>query len=339
MLPLHWQHPHLLWLILPLLAYAWYLRQHLQNVSAWSSVADPKLIEPLLLAPKQPKRLGYGMLALVWLSAIVALAGPSWHLVELPLYQNHQATVLITSLNDTMLANDLAPTRLARMHYKLLDSLKRYGDGQVGLIAFAGEAYVVSPLTQDSQTIVNFVGDLTPDVMPVAGNNLSAALKLAARMLHDSNQQQGRIIVFTADGADASAIDTAKTLASQGITISVLGMATPLGAPLLSHTNGKVIMSRLDASSLSALASAGDGQFQAFTSDNSDLSRLFTASPNTPHLPGNISAVSQACQPRFEKTCINTFRFWHNQGYWLVWLCIPFVLLAFRRGSPWLNLP
>lgn len=337
MFPSHWQHPELLWLALPLLAYAWYLGKYLYLASAWASVADPILIDPLLLTPGQPKRLGYSMLALLWLLAVIALAGPSWRLTQLPLYQNHQATILIASLNDSMLANDLAPTRLARMRYKLQDTLKSYGDGQVGLIAFAGEAYVVSPLTQDGQTIANLVGDLSPNIMPVAGNNLSAALKLAGQMLHQSGLSSGHIVVFTADSADAAAINTAKTLAGQSITTSVLGMATPLGAPLLSNNQGQIVMSRLDASSLQALATAGDGQFRAFTNDNSDLNSLLAPNLDASNNSLLTALPKKTCASTHGATCVNELTFWHNQGYWLVWLCIPLVLFAFRRGSPWLN--
>lgn len=340
MLPTHWQHPGCLWLMLPLFAYLWYMHRHTHAANAWASIADAALIEPLLLKPSKPQQLGYGLLALTWLLTIIALAGPSWRLTTLPLYQNQQATVLVASLNDTMLANDLPPSRLVRMRYKLQDSLRRYGDGQTGLIAFAGEPYVVSPLTQDSQTITNLVDDLSPDLMPVAGNNLSVALLLAKKMLNQSGRGQGHIVVFTADSADAEAIATAKILASQGITISVLGMATTLGAPLLSDTagnqHGRVIMSRLDTKSLQALAQAGQGQFREFTSDPSDLASLFAFNNDT---PGNHALSQKACRLNAKNTCMNELKFWHNQGYWLVWLCLPIVLLAFRRGSPWLNIP
>lgn len=337
MLPTHWQHPELLWLMLPLLAYVWYLSRYLNRPSDWETIADPQLIKPLMMTAAKPKRLDYGLLALIWLLTTLALAGPSWQLTTLPLYQNQQATILVASLNDSMLANDLPPTRLARMRYKLLDSLKLYGDGQTGMIAFAGEPYVVSPLTQDSQTIANLVGDLSPDLMPVAGNDLSAALQLAKKMLTQSGLTQGHIVVFTADSADNAAIATAKTLAAEGITTSVLGVATPLGAPLLSDAagpqHGQVVMSRLDVNTLQALAQAGHGQFRAFTANDADLSGLFAS---TDQSPNQVTRVPQkACLPN--ASCINTLKFWHNQGYWLIWLCIPLVLLAFRRGSPWLD--
>jgi len=337
MFPAHWQHPELLWLALPLLALAWFLSRHHQHMSSWHAIADPHLIEPLLVDPVKPRRWRYGLLALAWLLATLALAGPSWQLTTLPLYQNQQATVLVASLNDRLFANDLLPSRLVRMRYKLLDSLKLYGDGQIGLIAFSGEPYVVSPLTQDSQTIANLVGDLSPDLMPVAGNNLSAALVLAKNMLDQSGHSQGHIVVFTADTADSEAIDTAKKLAQQGITTSVLGVGTPLGAPLLANNQNKtVVMSRLDTNALQALARAGQGQFSAFTASDADLSLLLAPhqqSLNHRFIPTTSCQItSQSIQ-----TCGNQLKFWHNQGYWLVWLCIPLVLWAFRRGSPWLE--
>lgn len=333
MLGVHWAHPLLLWLILPLALYVRYLSRQQHIFSAWEHVADIKLIKPLLLNASTPKYLAFSLLALTWLFAVIALAGPSWQLTQVPLYQNQQATVLVASLNDTMLANDLPPSRVARMRYKLIDILKQHTDGQIGLIAFAGEAYVVSPLTQDSQTIAGLANDLSPDIMPVAGNNLNAALLLAKKMLIQSGQMQGHIIVLTADSADNTAINTAKRLASEGITTSVLGMATKMGAPLLSDNhNGKVVISRLDSESLQTLADAGQGEFQIFTGDDSDITTLLNQ-----YVTENQNKKVSSCKNN-DKNCSDTLSFWHNQGYWLVWLCIPLVLILFRRGSRWLDI-
>lgn len=333
MFGVHWEHPELLWLILPLVFYVGYLSRQTHTSHAWEQIADVKLIKPLLLNASRPKYLNFGLLAFTWLLAIIALAGPSWQLTQVPLYQNQQATVLVASLNDTMLANDLPPSRMVRMRYKLIDILKQHSDGQIGLITFAGEPYVVSPLTQDSQTISGLADSLSPDIMPVAGNNLNAALLLAKKTLLQAGQTQGHIIVLTADSADNAAINTAKTLASDGITTSVLGMATKFGAPLLSdNNNGKVEISRLDNKSLQALANAGQGQFQMFTADDSDINNLL----NSFDLSNKNKKVT-ICKNN-DKNCSDTLNFWHNQGYWLVWLCLPLVLLLFRRGSVWLNI-
>lgn len=347
MLPHHLEHPWLLLLLIPLLALAWYLHRESSLTHSWAHAADVELITPLMTTPQRQRQKSFFILMFIWLLAILALAGPSFKPTNIPLYQNQQATILVASLNDSMLANDIPPSRLVRMRYKLLDSLKQSKDREMGLIAFSGEPYVVSPLTQDSNTIANLVDDLSPDLMPVAGNQLAQALLLAQKTLQQGGKTTGHIVILTADPADAAAVDTAKQLAKAGITTSVLGVATPMGAPILKQSQqpgspAPVVMSRLDSQSLEALADAGQGQYRAFSNDNSDLNAVlnmgfhpFQAQSLTTR---NRSVSCDSQTPTDSNNCMNQVTFWHNQGYWLVWLCLPLVLLAFRRGSPWLDI-
>lgn len=94
------------------------------------------------------------------------MAGPSWQSAERPSVQNSAARVLIMDMSRSMYATDLAPNRLTQARYKALDLLKGWQEGSTGLVAYAADAYVVSPLTSDSATLANLLPNLSPDIMP-----------------------------------------------------------------------------------------------------------------------------------------------------------------------------
>lgn len=132
-----------------------------------------------------------GVLALSWIVATLAMAGPSWQSAERPSVQNSAARVLIMDMSRSMYATDLAPNRLTQARYKALDLLKGWQEGSTGLVAYAADAYVVSPLTSDSATLANLLPNLSPDIMPYQGSDAAAAVSLAITMLQQSGHQQG----------------------------------------------------------------------------------------------------------------------------------------------------
>ena len=140
---------------------------------------------------------------------IVALAGPSWQKLPDVSYSARDARVVVLDLSRSMLAEDLRPNRLTRARFRLADLLARTEEGQVGLVSFAGDAYVVSPLTSDMNTIANLLPALQPDIVPVAGSRADLALELAADLLARSGQPGGQILLVT-DAADARAAAEAR---------------------------------------------------------------------------------------------------------------------------------
>ena len=98
---------------------------------------------------------------------IIALAGPAWQKLPQPVYQLERGAVLIMDMSYSMLATDVKPNRLTRARYKAIDLLKRINEGDVGLIAYAGDAFIISPLTQDIKNIELLLPSLSPDIMPV----------------------------------------------------------------------------------------------------------------------------------------------------------------------------
>ncbi len=327
---LHFMRPQWFYGLIPLGILLLLLLKRRTQTSQWQQVCDPHLLPHLLINQQQTRQLWQLIaLACAWLFAIIALAGPAWSKLPEPVFRSNAAKVIVMDLSSQMLATDIPPSRLARSRYKILDLLNKYTVGQTGLVVFTQEPYVVSPLTEDNKTIVSMVPHLSPAMMPSDGNNIAAGLKMAVNLLQQANNQQGDILLLTANKATPADITLAKQLHDEGYKISVLGVGSDKNAPInspqggfLHDANGAIVMSKLDESSLQQLAQAGGGHYQRFTNNNDDLNTLISESNH------------EALQRQKRKHEVFTNR-WQDQGHWFVLAILPFVLIGFRRG--WLE--
>ncbi len=319
----HLLRPAWLWALLPLvllLLAAWRQRG---GGGAWRRACDPHLLPHLLEGRGRPRRGPLALLAAGWLIAVVALAGPAWHKLPQPLFENDEAWVMVLDLSPSMGATDLAPSRLARARFKLLDLLRQADRGRVGLVVFSGEAFVVSPLTQDADTIAAMVPALEPALMPVAGERADLALLRALELFTGAGVEGGRVILI-GDGADARAEQAARRLAEAGHTLSVLAVGTAEGAPVpdpvggfLKDRHGAIVVPRLDLDPLRRIARAGGGELVVLANDDSDIERLMAEPPE--HGEGRQRDDMKADR-------------WRDEGPWLVLALLPLALLGFRRG-------
>src|SRR5699024_9332875 len=114
-------------------------------------------------------------------------------------------------LSLSMHAQDIRPSRLQRARFKLQDLLDRRREGLTGLVAYSGDAHVVTPLTDDTATIANLLPALNPDLMPLYGSNPAAGVRLAIELLANGGATTGRILLVT-DGITRGDADTLETL-------------------------------------------------------------------------------------------------------------------------------
>ncbi len=300
------------------------------DAGAWRGAVDAHLLEHLLVPGDDtaPTRLPRRLVAAGWILACLALAGPAWERLPQPLYQNRAARVFALELSTSMLAQDVKPSRFERAHYKLDDMLKRSGDAQTALIAYAGDAFVVAPLTDDANTVANLVDALDPSVMPIPGNATSRAIDLGVKLIKQAGADAGEIVLL-ADGASSDATTAAHNALTSGVRVSVLGIGSEQGAPValqqggfLKNAAGDIVLPKLDAASLAAVASAGGGRYTAYSTDAGDLDNLLdTLAPRA----ATEAKATQATTARFQ-----------DRGPWLVLLLLPLAALGFRRG--WLML-
>lgn len=297
---------------------------------AWRSVVDAHLLEHLLVrgepaaVSSAPRWLAVG----AWTLASLALAGPAWQRVAQPLYRNQAARVIALELGSSMAAQDIKPSRFKRARFKIDDILKRSADLQTALIAYAGDAFVVAPLTDDANTVANLVDALDPSVMPADGNDTARAIEMGTKLIRQAGLPSGEIIIL-ADAVSADAVDAARRSLAQGIRVDVLGIGSVQGSPVvlpqggfLKDSGGNIVLPKLDPADLAAVARAGDGRYVTATPDDHDLDSLL----DRPVEQGRSRApAGQASSVRYL-----------DRGPWLLLLVVPLAALGFRRG--WLLL-
>jgi Ca-activated chloride channel homolog len=322
----HLMRPEWLWALLPaaiLAALLWQLRNRSGN---WSSVIAPELL-PYLVgeASGQKKHNLAPAIFVLWLLATVAAAGPSFNKIPQPVHQKQDALVLVLDLSYSMTATDLAPSRIDRARQKLLELLEQRREGQTGLIAYAGDAHIVTPLTDDTPTIANLLPALHPRIMPVPGSDPVSAITLASELLHSAGIRQGRVLLLTDGIEDADRNKLSRIVSENGIALSVMGIGTATGSPLplprggfLKDDNGTIVMPGLDEAALRQLAADSNGRYRRMQIDDSDLDYLLAESGLA--LPEQTLALDRSADA------------WEDQGYLLVLLLLLPVLALFRRG-------
>ncbi|MEO8671846.1 MAG: VWA domain-containing protein [Tahibacter sp.] len=291
---------------------------------AWARVVDAHLLPHLLVGAPRSTRVPMLLLGIAWCIGVVALAGPAWERLPSPLYRNQAGHVIALELAPSMLASDLKPNRLTRARYKIRDLLARIGDGQTALLGYAGEAFVVAPLTDDANTVRHLIDALDPGVMPVAGNATGSAIRRGVQLLQQAGANHGDLILV-ADAVSADATVAATEAWNTGVRVSVLAVGTTQGAPVslpqgdfLKDSAGNIVLPKLDAQALHAVAEAGHGRYVELSNDAADLDAL----------AGALAAASTgSVGPE-----VTTSDLWRDRGPWLVLLLLPFAASGFRRG-------
>ena len=157
----HWLRPEWLWALPFIAALTYVLARRRLAPGSWQSVVDPALV-PYVLSRSQVKKLGYRWWLILFggIIAVFSLAGPSWNRVEQPVFRSDQAMVVALDLSRSMDAQDLTPSRLVRARLKILDILERRSGGQTALVVYSSNAFAVTPLTNDADTVAALVGGI-----------------------------------------------------------------------------------------------------------------------------------------------------------------------------------
>ncbi|TKF24921.1 VWA domain-containing protein, partial [Vibrio kanaloae] len=267
-----------------------------------------------------------------WLVGVIALAGPSFEKNEQPSFEKTQARVVIMDMSMSLYATDIKPNRLTQARYKALDLLSLWKEGLTGMVAYAGDAYTISPLTSDINTIKSQVPNLSPDIMPYQGGNAASAVKLAIDMMTRAHIYQGDLVLI-ADDIDAQekeAIDS--LLSGNDWTLSILAVGTESGAPIslpsgsmLLTGSGQTVVARTHLENMSDLTRSYGGTFTEVQFDNSDVE----------HIANYLDRVATTSEVTKTNNSLNTRV---NNGFWL----LPFLLLPalglFRKGVIWCGL-
>ncbi|MBJ90072.1 MAG: hypothetical protein CMO98_09455 [Woeseia sp.] len=314
------------WLLtLPFVAMIIWLLMRRQLVpGSWQAIIEPALA-PFVLSTGQSKNLNYRwwLMLVGALLAALALAGPSWNRVEQPVFRSEQAVVIALDLSRSMDAQDLTPSRLSRARLKILDILQRRRSGQTALVVYSSNAFTVTPLTTDADTVAALVNSLTTEIMPSRGSYPPAAIKKGQQLLEQAGVSFGEVLLITDGGSSPAAEEAAEKLNSAGYSLSILAIGTTEGAPIpragggfVTDRSGNIAVPKLEATGLRRLAAAGGGRFAVMRTDDSDLDTLLSESS----VGGSESDESLVTDH------------WREEGPWLLLLLVPVAAIAFRKG-------
>jgi len=293
--------------------------------------ADAELL-PYLSGEATTRRVGFWSSltawALPWILVVVALAGPRWDFTQVEVFAPGANLVVLLDISRSMEVADTMPTRLARARQEIEDLLKRAAGVRIGLIAFATVANVVTPVTDDLDSVRRTLPALTSDLVRLQGSRPSQAIARARQLLATQPADGTRNVLLVSDGdfQDLELDGEATLLRDQGIRLHVLGIGTAEGGPVPGPRGGALpdragipVVSRLNAPLLQTLATQTNGAYETAGYRDDDVRAILSAT----------AAGARARRLGDERT-----RAWREPFWWLVGPAALWLLLQFRRPAP-----
>nr|WP_207787898.1 VWA domain-containing protein [Candidatus Thiosymbion oneisti] len=261
----------------------------------------------------------------LWALLILAMAGPRWDYEDIRLFHPGNNLLILLDISRSMQVDDVPPSRLGRARQEIQDLILQNRQVRLGLIAFASVPHVLSPITEDTYTILNSLPALSTDLARLQGSRLHQALDRAENLLGSLPEDSARSILLISDGDLDEPGLTARIekLAGQGIRFHVLGIGTEEGARIPAQQGGWIldrtgqpVLSSLNETLLEELAAAGQGIYQVADYRDDDTEEILEAAAIT-RLPPEASD---------ERT-----RIW-NERFYLPLLLLAVLLLPNFRG-------
>jgi Ca-activated chloride channel family protein len=179
----------------------WWFRPQKQN--DWQHICDPQLLDYLNYTQTNHQwRKTWLCVMCSFVFMVIGLAGPSWHKMPVALGQIQKPVMVILDLSPHMLLDDVSPSRIERAKFLLEDILKHHQEMQWGLLVFSQMPFLVSPITNDVQNILNFLPVISPQILPVAGYDMLKALDKAKNVLSQAGYVYGKLLVISSRSPD-----------------------------------------------------------------------------------------------------------------------------------------
>ncbi len=275
----HFLRPAFLWILIPILLLPLIGILSARHEIRWKNIIAPHL-RPFVIQKgnEQVKTLMNIVLFLSLACGTLALSGPTWKKKEVPGQELENPLVIVLDLSQSMMATDLQPNRLERAKFKISDLLQFYPQARVALIAYAGTAHTIVPLTKDYKIIESHLEGLKPSIMPFPGSNTEAALVLADSLM-SVTQAPGTVLIFTDDLEDKDVNFFQNFSKGENREIIIVPMNTQLGSEIpswngkgtLKDKNGNSIYSSLNEDILKKLSTLKNVSVGQITLDKSDM--------------------------------------------------------------------
>ena len=195
--------------------------------------------------------------------------------------------MIALDVSNSMLAQDIRPDRLTRSRQAISKLIDNLGGDRIGIVVFAGKAYMQLPITTDYSAAKMFLSTINPGMVPTQGTAIAEAIEMASGSFREDDRSKALIIITDGEDHEGDAIAAAKEAADKGIRIYTIGMGSPEGTPIPEYNSygnqtgykkdrqGQTVISRLNETMLQQIASAGNGIYMRATTGRDGLNRIF----------------------------------------------------------------
>lgn len=283
------------------------------SLAQWRSLMSPQVLSNLTVSGNNDHWLSpQKMTLIIALPLCIVLMGPTWQQQPSPFSENNAPLIIALDVSTTMEQNDVQPSRLLRAKQKILELLELRGDSKTALVAFAGSAHVVMPMTNDREMIRHFLDPLNEQIMPVSGKLPETIIPIVENML--ARDSVPGTVLLIGDGATSNTVNQFKDFfnkKSSQLLVWAIGSSADKQQDRDDQNNENIPM---QLEQLKSLSSESNGRLVLMSNDNSDVARINN------FIKYNLVIVDDNARP------------WHDSGYPLTFLVAIIFLFWFRKG-------
>ncbi len=310
-------------LLIPFLSVLWWWWSDKMRQKIWLRWGDESAIRNLITQKKVSHKKVKNILILAALSLFsIAAANPQWGTTQKTIQQKSSDIFIALDISQSMMAQDVAPNRLERARNFLQQFLPALRGERVGLVLFAGNAYMQMPLTSDLATTLLFIKSANCDMASSQGTAIAEAIELVKKSFPKENERHKALIIISdGESHDDDAIAKVAEAHEQGLTIFTVGVGTQQGGLVPDYfggqesykrdSEGKPILSKLDENALSEIATVGGGSYQNIEKGNEVL---------TAALKNNLEKIG--------KYDLNVVSFEESESYFPYFIGLGLLLLG-----------
>lgn len=318
----HFIRPEWLVGVVAAVALVWVASRQRDIRRQWQGIIADHLLNHLIVAPTEsPRFRPVHLTAAAIVVGSFSAAGPTWQREQPPFVEDRAPLVIAIDLSETMDAIDVTPTRLERVKLKVKDLLALRRGARTAIVAYAGSAHLVMPLTDDDALLNTYVDSLATNLMPVRGRDTRRAFDAAEKALADDDTPG--TLLFLCSGVEDSAFDRFAGAMKDGhYQPLVLGIGTAEGGPIRTGAQsyattsaGTRVFAKLDVDALHRLHDRTGVPVATVTTDD-----------------GDVTWIERRVQSHLQARLAETNARWKDMGWWLT---IPFAIfgaLWFRKG-------
>ena len=307
-----------------------------QRKMALKRFGDPQVIGPLMPYASYSRPVIKAILVLLALTCLVfGIARPQFGSKLREIKREGVELIIALDVSNSMMAEDIQPNRLERAKQAIARLVDRLVNDKIGLIVFAGDAYIQIPITTDYVSAKLFLNSISTDIVPKQGTAIGSAIELGTRSFTQQKETSKALIIITdGENHEDDAVEAAKLAVEKGITVHTIGIGQPQGAPIPVYSGGQktyrkdnqghTIVSKLDESMLRRIAAAGNGVYIRSTDTRVGLDKLF-------------DEINKMAKQEMESKVYSDYdeRFQYVFGMGLFFLLIDFMVLD--RKNRWLS--